>query len=379
MRFLAKYGAYFFVINTLIYPTLLGGAISEYVFYTLMALTAFLILLSSDIIKKVILNKNFYFFLLLNVINVLYYLLFEIGELNSLKYLLARFVMFTLFSSSIFIDSDGFSERFLPFLTKMILFISFLGLILYPPSFDGRYMGLFLNPNEFSVLQAFAFAYIFLYYKNSTKKILLLLALAFLVMLSGSRGAILALAIPIVIRFRVSVKTIALFTIITFLMWIVSPYLSNLNSFERLLTNESVLDNRILELQYAYSTFMDKMLIGNGLQHYAYINKSLIASDHQHFDIGAHNGYLAILVQYGLLFSTVFFYLLFSYTSKIIVYLKNYLDDKKNQYILFVLVYTFFNGLFETTFTGINYFQTAMFWLCLCYALNEMYEYETVR
>ena len=55
---------------------------------------------------------------------------------------------------------------------------------------------------------------------------------------------------------------------------------------------------------------------------YAYINPSLIKSVHQNIDIGAHNGYLAILVQYGIFFSLPIFVLLFLYTYKIYAFIR---------------------------------------------------------
>ena len=130
---------------------------------------------------------------------------------------------------------------------------------------------------------------------------------------------------------------------------------------------------------YAYETFKNQFLFGNGLYNYAYINPSLIKSVHQNIDIGAHNGYLAIMVQYGIFFSLPIFILLFSYTYKIYAFLSDRLVEKKNQLIVFALLYTYFNAFFETAFTGVNYFLTAFFWFCMAYGLKEIYANEEVQ
>ena len=73
----------------------------------------------------------------------------------------------------------------------------------------------------------------------------------------------------------------------------------------RLITQE-IFSNRMLEFEYAYKTFKSKWFTGYGLSNYAYINNDLISAEHEGIDIGAHNGYLALLVQYGLLFELAF-------------------------------------------------------------------------
>ena len=72
------------------------------------------------------------------------------------------------------------------------------------------------------------------------------------------------------------------------------------------LFSEELISNRILEFEYAYMTFQSKWMSGYGLANYAYINQDLISVEHENLHIGAHNGYLALLVQYGLFFQLAF-------------------------------------------------------------------------
>ena len=80
--------------------------------------------------KSNILHKQFNLFLILNLINLLYFLLFDINKIDSLYYLSVRFLMLTLFSSAVFISSDFFENKFLPFLNKFILLLVTLGFLL---------------------------------------------------------------------------------------------------------------------------------------------------------------------------------------------------------------------------------------------------------
>ena len=57
-------------------------------------------------------------------------------------------------------------------------------------------------------------------------------------------------------------------------------------------------------------------LFGHGLKNYAYIDHSLIQFNDVEIDFGAHNGYLSILVQYGIVFSSIFFSIFFYYLYK---------------------------------------------------------------
>ena len=59
--------------------------------------------------------------------------------------------------------------------------------------------------------------------------------------------------------------------------------------------------------------------------------------------------------------------------------LSDRLAEKKNQFIVFALIYTYLNAFFETAFTGVNYFLTAFFWFCIAYGLKEIYANEEVQ
>jgi len=80
--------------------------------------------------------------------------------------------------------------------------------------------------------------------------------------------------------------------------------------------------------------------------------------------IGAHNGYLAILVQYGALFSTLIFYIIFSKSYSLL----NYFRKTRVGYTAiysFIIIYTLVASIYESLMTGINEFHTILFWFSL--------------
>ena len=62
------------------------------------------------------------------------------------------------------------------------------------------------------------------------------------------------------------------------------------------------MNDRLLQYQYAYKTLMEKPFFGYGLDKYAHIDPLVVPNYVRGIIIGAHNGYLAILVQYGMFF-----------------------------------------------------------------------------
>ena len=150
----------------------------------------------------------------------------------------------------------------------------------------------------------------------------MLLLLIFLITISGSRAATLALLIPVFLKYKLSLRFFVVLMITMITLISIIPFLPELNAISRILDGELIFENRKLEFLYAYETFKNQFLFGNGLYNYAYINPSLIKSVHQNIDIGAHNGYLAILVQYGIFFSLPIFVLLFIHLQNICFFIR---------------------------------------------------------
>ena len=129
---------------------------------------------------------------------MLYYILFEIGDLESFKYLGARFVQFSIFSISVYLLKDDFANKFVKFLKFITVGSLLASLSLNFPNFETRYQGIFLNPNEFSIFMVIGFALMLFTEKRTTINNLLILLFLFAVVISGSRSAIVGLGIAII-------------------------------------------------------------------------------------------------------------------------------------------------------------------------------------
>ena len=75
--------------------------------------------------------------------------------------------------------------------------------------------------------------------------------------------------------------------------------------------------------------------------------------------MGAHNGYLALVTQYGIIFGGLMLYIIFQQSYKLLSFFRNSLEYER--VYLFIIIYTLIASLYETLITGINEFQTILF------------------
>jgi len=371
-----KYLAFIFLLNNLFFGIKKFNLLSENAFLVIMGFSLLLTIYSIKILKNVVFDKSFQIFFFLNFLNLIYYLFLEIGDLESLKYLAARFVQFSIFSISIYLLKDDFANKYVKFLKFTTIGSLFASLALNFPDFEMRYQGIFLNPNEFSIIMVIGFALILFTEKRTTINYSLMLLFLFCIVISGSRSSIAGLGLAIItyILHHKSQNLLNIFLIFGSLL-LFSYFGGQNNAIQRMLEFD-LLINRKYEYLYAIDTFLQKPLFGHGLKNYAHIDFSLIQFDDVQINFGAHNGYLSILVQYGAIFSTIFFSILIYYLNKIYkakieIFGENILQTK---FLFFLITYALINGLFENTIIGINFLQTNLFWLTLAYFLYVLYQ-----
>ena len=371
MNNILKYLAFIFLLNNVVY-TLKGiNRFAEFFFIVFMIFSLSISIYSIKILKNVIFDKSFLLFFLLNFLNLVFYVFTEFGDVESFKYLSARFVQFSIFSTSIFTLNEDFPNYFIKFLKFTTIGTLLLSLIFNVPNFDSRYMGVFFNPNEFSIVMVIGFALILFVMRKSFINYLFLILFLFVIVLSGSRSAIIGLIIAMSIYvYHYKSKNITSVLFIIFSLIVFSLFTGQNNAILRLFESDLFI-NRKYEYLYAIDTFLQKPLFGHGLKNYAYIDFSLIQFDDVQIDFGAHNGYLSILVQYGLIFTILFmsilvYFLRSVFKPKIDFFGENILRTK---FFYFILIYTLVNGMFENTLIGINFFQSNLFWVTLSYLL----------
>jgi hypothetical protein len=85
-----KYAAYIFLANNLLFSLSGFNEIATNIFLVLSILILLVSLLTPPFLKNVILHKSFRLYLFLHLINLIYYLMLEIGDVESFKYLSAK-------------------------------------------------------------------------------------------------------------------------------------------------------------------------------------------------------------------------------------------------------------------------------------------------
>ena len=301
IKWIFKYGVVVFLFNTIFLAISITYSLGDQIFIGLMSLFSIALIINPDQIKNAIFHKAFSFLLLINVLNILYFLSFHsINDIQAIKYLFARGIQFSIISVSIYFHFNYYKTQFLDHIVYLVLFIIFLSLIIDPNIFTGRYSGIIWNPNMLSSFVTIAFAILLLKNQNQTRlNIFFLVVLLVVALATGSRGSLVGIILAFIFKYGLKRRNF-LYAIIGFVFVLVIINLQLNTSINRLW--EQFFNDRALQYKYAFESIYNKIYTGYGLDRYAYIDKSLVPIFLKGKIIGAHNGYLAILTQYGIIF-----------------------------------------------------------------------------
>lgn len=374
IKWLLKYGVVIFTLNTILLSIEQTYSLGHQIFLSIMALFAILLVFNPIHIKNILFHKAFTFLLILNIINIIYFLLFHnISDIEALKYLLARGIQFSIISVSIFFHFDFYKSKFPGLIVNLIFTILILGFFINPYIFSGRYSGLLWNPNALSSFSVIAFAFLFLKQDRKTNfQLFMLFVFLLFALVSGSRGSLVAITLAFLLKYGFTPRNIiygilAIFSYFTIINFQIDTSLNRFNS-------QSLLNDRVLQFQYAIESIQNKLFVGYGLDKYAYIDKSLVPLFLKSKIIGAHNGYLAILTQYGIIFGGLVLYIILQKSYKTIIFFRN--SAEKDKGYLFIVIYTLIAAIYETLITGINEFHTILFWFSLSILSFSRYQIE---
>jgi O-antigen ligase len=283
---------------------------------------------------------------------------------------MARSVEFSIISTSIFFNYEYYKNKFLDHLVYVVLGIVVFGFVIDPSLFSGRYSGLIWNPNMFSSLVIIAFSIYFLKFEKRTGfDYFILFTLLISSLSSGSRGSLVAIILVFLIKYGLTFKNM----IYGFIALGISLLILSINletSLNRFAEN-NMFNDRVLQFEYAYLSMQEKLFTGYGLDKYAYIDKSLVPRYLKDKIIGAHNGYLAILAQYGIIFGSVILFLIFRKLFLAYSYFKN--KKSFERVYLFIILYVLIASIYESLMTGINDFSTILFWFSLSILSYSMF------
>jgi O-antigen ligase len=327
-----------------------------------MGLYGFTLIINPQQIRNVIFHKAFFFLLIINALNILYFLLcHSIDDIDAIKYLLARGMQFSIISVSIYFNYDYYKTKFLDHIVYLVIFIVVIGMVLDPYILSGRYSGIIWNPNMLSSFVVLAFSVLFLKSQNySFVDIFLLGVLLFVALSTGSRGSIIGIVLVFIIKYGLSVRNILYGVLAISLFWIVSNI--QLETSINRIADQSMFNDRILQYKYAWLSIKERIFFGYGLDKYAYIDKSLVPNYIKGI-ISSHNGYLAIITQYGIIFGGIILFITIKKSKQLLSYFRN--NNESERIYFFIVIYTLIASIFETLMTGINEFHTILFWFSL--------------
>jgi len=133
IKWLFKYGAAIFLFNTILLSIAPLRMLGDIIFLVAMALFALLLVINPKLIKDIIFHKAFVFFLIINVLNFVYFILFHgIFEIEALKYILARGVQFSVICFSIYFHYEYYKLKFKDHLVFLVFAIVLLSFVLNP-------------------------------------------------------------------------------------------------------------------------------------------------------------------------------------------------------------------------------------------------------
>ena len=372
IKWLFKYGAVIYLFNTIFLSIKKTYVLGDKVFLGLMIIYSVVLIINPIQIKKIIFHKSFLFLLLLNSINLLYFILFHsISDLEALKYLLARGMQFSIISLSIYHNFEYLQTKFLDHIVSAVFFISIFSLLVNPSIFSGRYSGIIWNPNMLSSFTVIAFSISLLKKESFSNYDLFLLVFFFFISIAtGSRGALVGIALAFLVKYGFARRNLiyAILSIIGILLISSINLDTSINRF----AEQSLFNDRLLQYKYAWQTIKLRLFSGNGLDKYAYIDKSLVPIYLKGLIISSHNGYLAILTQYGLVFGGAVLLVIINKSIQVVSFFK---DTSENERIyLFIVIYALFTAIYETLITGINEFHTILFWFSLAFLSYSKYK-----
>jgi len=367
IRWFYKYGFVIYLFNTILYSiSWTKDSIAPIFFYLTMGFGIFFLILTPDYSRQVLFQKSFLFLMIINLVNLVYLLFFDsFLNISSLEYLMARFMSFSLICLSIHSNFNYYKKNFQSIIVRVISLVVVISLMFNPNIFSGRYEGIIWNPNMFASLTVLAFCFLFLKTNKKTLFEKALLVLLLIVTIStGSRSAMIAIIMSFIFKYGLTFRNVVYSIVGIFIFFIISNL--DLNTSINRLSNQMLFNDRIEQFSFAIHNIQQNLLSGYGLSEYSGLPSSInIPKNLKGLFMGAHNGYLSILIQYGIIFGGLVILIIFNKSLEIIRFY--YGKNDYNLVYLFLIVYTLIAANFESLITGINEFHTILFWFALSY------------
>ena len=140
---------------------------------------------------------------------------------------------------------------------------------------------------------------------------------------------------------------------------------TDLNTSINRISSQSIFNDRTLQFELALKSINDQLIKGHGLSNYSGIPEIVLAEEYDGIIVTAHNGYLSLFIQYGIIFGTLVLFIILRKSLEVFNFFK--LDEGHIKFYLFLVIYTLISANVESLITGINEFHTILFWFSLAY------------
>ncbi len=354
-----------------------AGIIPKIVAYSILGIYIFLTVLFLFNNPRLFMHKAFTVLIIMSIATLLYFLMFD-PTLAGFEYFAARTVTFTMLAIAIYYYHDFLVENYV----KIIIWFGFAFLlygVMTNHNFGGRYSGPFWNPNSLGWVASLLFGLTLFEFEKGRKKYLLLIFFLALALMSGSRAAFGGIVLAFLINGQISLKSL-LFLIFAFIILMIGQKVASQYGFhtglERLITSEhtkhGLLSGRESEWIYSLEAIMKQPISGYGLDHYAHIPDEILRKHgvfrvDRGFAANPHNSFLAVMIQFGLVFGTFILAMLIYYIGKIIA------KGCPRKSLLFMTIYSFLSAGVESYLFSVSGFEGFTFWSALPLCLMAIY------
>ncbi len=345
----------------------------------LIGLVFFLFFMKGE--KLLSLFIQFRLFAALVICFAVYYIFLDPLKGESAVYLFAKTSLFIMFALIMSLNSDEYKRSFLKVTAIIVLLSCIYGT--FSQTVDAENLRLsfgFVNVNGAGTCAAISFG-IILQNKFFPKYFAIpaMIFLAYVVFMTGSRGALVVLVIAV---FFSDLRRMPIYKYLLLLvpLLVALPFLSRFvlqtnssNSVARMLGGltgkESMFSNRDHAYTYGIKTFMDEIFMGHGLARYGWTDPIFSAEGLRG---NPHNGYLSLGIMMGVVFGLVFIVILLRYY---VVYLFDFFSHRK-EYLrtyFFIATSVILNTFVESYLVGINELVTSLFWYSMAVIQFDYY------
>ena len=363
MKFLVKYGIGFYLLVSLLYKLnfIVSLTFTNAIFYALMAIGIAVIPLYYKVLYSRKSLKVFWLLHFINFINLIYLLIFNFQNTKSWLYFLSKYATFNLIILGLIYNYNFYKNWITRNLKYLLLLILALGIIYGGQSEAEARLSIGFNPNDLGILGVLGFfSIVFLKEKWQKNAVQIFFVILFLiaVLLSGSRAALLAIGLVVLLTYGINYRTVGLA-----LLFAIGVYISGnfgyTTGLDRLSQEKSVFSNRDVVFKKGLLTFYDAFWFGNGLDKYGWSNPKYFRRNEP--ILGPHNAYIALAIMYGIVFSSFFLLALLRFVIKSMKILSKH-SDKFGRFAFYYLLIVLFDGFVESLIIGINEFETLLFW-----------------